>query len=318
MNAKVQSIGGCRVCGSQDTSYLCITHNEHSKTETLSHYSCNECGSVFIGSDIDHEELGVAYSTLDSKKYFEEIEVENRKKMTTAIAHLRDLVAKNESIIDIGAGNGLFVELLHEAGFENLSAHEIKGSDLSRIGKIATHIFEDFDYSTIPANGFGAATLLDVVEHVIEPRYLINMCARILKNDGVIYFHTPVVTRTDRLMHFLQRVPILKKAGTIWQRGRTSIFHLENYTPRSLELLLTEAGFRDIKIEIANELSWPVTRYIRTYLLEKQGLPAFLAPVFTPFLYPLLATNLFNANKAIVCARKAAKASGSEQSNGER
>jgi hypothetical protein len=80
------------------------------------------------------------------------------------------------------------------------------------------------------------------------------MCARILKNDGVIYFHTPVVTRTDRLMHFLQRMPILKKAGTIWQRGRTSIFHLENYTPRSLELLLTEAGFRDIKIEIANEL----------------------------------------------------------------
>jgi hypothetical protein len=164
MDDKAQSIGGCRVCGSRYTSSLCVTHNEHSKIETLSHCRCNE----------------------------------------------------------------------------------------------------------------------------------------------------------DRMMHFLQRVPILKKAGSIWQRGRTSIFHLENYTPRSLELLLTEAGFRDIKIEIANELSWPVTRYIRTYLLEKQGLPAFLAPVFTPFLYPLLATNLFNANKAIVCARKAAEASGSEQSNGGR
>ena len=81
MDDKVQSIGGCRVCGSRATSYLCVTHNEHSKTETLSHYSCNECGSVFIGSDIDNEELGVAYSTVDSKKYFEEIEVENRKKM---------------------------------------------------------------------------------------------------------------------------------------------------------------------------------------------------------------------------------------------
>jgi len=106
------------------------------------------------------------------------------------------------------------------------------------------------------------------------------------------------------MMHFLQKLPVLKKVGTIWQRGRTSIFHLENYTPESLTLLLEDAGFCDIAIEVKNELSWPVTKYIRTYFLEKHGLPGFVAPVFFPIFYPFLATDAFNANKAIVSAKK--------------
>lgn len=116
------------------------------------------------------------------------------------------------------------------------------------------------------------------------------------------------MTKTDRIMHFLLKLPLLKKIGTVWQRGRTSIFHLENYTRKSLTLILENAGFSDIDIEIKNELSWPVTRYIRTYLLEKQGLPGFMAPFLTPFFYPLLATNIFNANKAIVSAINAERA----------
>ena len=134
-----------------------------------------------------------------------------------------------------------------------------------------------------------------------------KMCSRILKKDGVIYFHTPVVTKTDRIMHFLLKLPLLKKIGAVWQRGRTSIFHLENYTQESLVLILENAGFNSINIEVKNELSWPVTRYVRTYLLEKQGLPGFMAPFLAPFFYPLLATNIFNSNKAIVSAKKSKK-----------
>ena len=196
------------------------------------------------------------------------------------------------------------MESLIDAGFSDVSAHEIEGCDLSRITDKASRIYQDFDYRSIPSDTFDAVTLLDVVEHVMDPQYLMTMCARILKDDGVIYFHTPVVTRTDRFMHFLQKVPVLKKVGTAWQRGRTNIFHLENYTPKALRQLLEKAGFGDITIETKNELSWPVSRYVGVYVLDKHGLPRFLAPVLTPILYPLLATNLLNANKAIVRARK--------------
>lgn len=302
----MKQILGCRVCSSRNTTYLCDTYNEHSKTTTINNYVCNECSSVFVGNEVDSEELGIAYSTLDSKKYYEEIALQNQRKMATAIEYLKSLISNDGSIIDIGTGNGSFVELLNEAGFEDVSAHEIEGSDLSNLKKVARCIYQDFDYNSIPSNNFDAVTLLDVVEHVIDPRYLMNECSRILKMGGVIYFHTPIVSRIDRLMHFLQKVPILKKISTIWQRGRTSIFHLQNYTPKSLIHLLKDAGFNDIDIKVKNELSWPITKYIRIYLLEKQGLPGFIAPFFVPFFYPLLATAL-NSNKAIVKARKAKK-----------
>lgn len=304
MSKKDRTIDSCRVCSSHYIDHLCDTDNEHSQTTIIHHYRCQECGSVFVGNIINREELTVAYSTVDSKKYFKEIESENRKKMTTAMEHLNGFISKRDRIIDIGTGNGLFVEMQNDAGFEDVSAHEIEGEDLSEIAKIASRIYQDFNYCSIPSNEFHVVTLLDVVEHVIDPKYLINMCARILKKDGVIYFHTPVVTRTDRLMHVLQKVPALRKAGTIWQRGRTSIFHLENYTPKSLTTLLRNEGFSDIRIEVKNELSWPVSRYVKIYLLEKQGFPGYMAPIFAPIFYPFLATNLLNANKAIVTARK--------------
>lgn len=304
MMKKNRSSSFCRVCGSDSIVYLCETYNEHSETTTIRHYRCNECGSVFVGNHISSGELGIAYSTLDSKKYYEEIESTNRRKMASSIGDLKNLVSTKDAVIDIGTGNGFFVGLLRNEGFEDVSAHEIPGSDLTKIERLASHIYQDFDYSSIPSDKFDAVILLDVVEHVIDPSYLMGMCARILNSDGVIYFHTPVVTRTDRLMHYFLKIPGLRKAGTIWQRGRTSIFHLENYTPKSLMLLLERSGFSDIQIRVENELSWPLSRYVKTYLIEKQGLPEFIAPIFVPLLYPLLATNLFNANKAIVSAKK--------------
>lgn len=304
MNDKQPSHPNCRVCRSADTIYLCRTPNERGNTRILHHYRCAQCGCVFIGNNVDAEDLSLAYSTLDSAKYYKETERPNRSKMAGAVARLKELVPTSGSIIDIGTGSGLFVEMLREAGFSNVSAHEIPGADLSGLKGTASHIYQDFDYSTIPTAGFDAVTMLDVLEHVIDPGYLIDNCSRILAADGTIYFHTPVVTRTDRMMHSFQKLPVLKKIGRMWQRGRSSIFHLENYTPKALTSLLQRSGFGDIRIEVTNELSWPVTRYIRNYLLAKQGLPTFLAPLFYPLLYPILATNWFNANKAIVSARR--------------
>jgi len=236
--------------------------NEHCTTNLLSNYRCSDCGSVFIGNNITSEELAEAYSTLDSAGYYADIETENRQKMANAIKHLEDLISKTNSLIDVGTGNGLFVKLLKESGFENVSAHEIEGSDLSGIRLIAENLFQDHDYHTIPDNSFDAVTLLDVVEHVPAPEFLIKTCARILRDNGLIYFHTPVVTHTDRLMHGLQRVRGLRKAGLIWQRGRTSIFHLQNYTRKALTDLLARCGFGNIEIDVRNELSWPLRKYV--------------------------------------------------------
>jgi len=297
----------CRVCDYAQISFLCFTENEHSSSTKLNHYKCNNCGSVFVGNKIESEELGVAYGTLNTKDYYEDIEIENKKKMKTAIVHLDELIGKKSEVIDIGTGDGLFVKLLNKAGYINISAHEISGSDLSKIEKYAKQIYQDFDYSSIPSGKFDATIMLDVLEHVPAPQFLIDSMSRILKENGIIYFHTPVVTKTDIFMHYLHKLPLLKKVAVIWQRGRTSIFHLENYTKKSIDILLNKAGFKQVSIIFKNELSWPVKRYVEIYLFEKNILSKklkFLSPIIAFMLYPFLASKFFNANKAIVVAQK--------------
>jgi hypothetical protein len=105
-------------------------------------------------------------------------------------------------------------------------------------------------------------------------------------------------------MQHLAGTPVVGKLGRIWQRGRTSIFHLQNYTPAAVHHLLEGTGLEQIQITTQNELSWPVSRYVRVYVCAKQNLPMALAPPIAFVLRPLLATDTFNANKGIVSARR--------------
>lgn len=298
----------CRVCGTVDVRFLCDTANESGRQKILHHYRCGACGSVFVGNVIDEEELAIAYSTLDVDTYYHEIERENAKKMDAAIDHLKRELPLSASIIDIGAGIGLFVRNLYDSGFTDVSAHEISSSPrLAELADLATALYHDHDYGAVPSNHFDAVTLLDVAEHVPNPPMLFDACARILKPGGLLYLHTPVVTRTDRIRHFVQRLPVSAGIGAFWQSGRTSIFHLENYTRKSLALLLRKSGFIEMRIDVINELSWPVHLYVRTYLVERTGVSGHLAPFPTLLLAPLLKSGFFNANKAVVSARKPAE-----------
>jgi 2-polyprenyl-3-methyl-5-hydroxy-6-metoxy-1,4-benzoquinol methylase len=231
------------------------------------------------------------------------------KKSTQELQHL---VGQQSRVIDIGTGDGTFIKLLMEQGFQQVAAHEIPGTDLSKLAASGCMVYQDFDYASVPDHAFDAVTLLDVAEHVRDIHQLFRVCARILRDDGIIYLHTPCVSRLDRMMHMVhQKVPPLALVARVWQRSRTSIFHLQIYSPQSLCLLLQEAGFTNISITVENELSWPVQRYVRVYICDKLGLPQGLAPVLVPLLYPFIATRFFNANKAIVHATKNVPAPGS-------
>ncbi len=82
----------CRVCGSRAIAYLCDTRNEHSETKTLSNFRCEICGSVSVGNIVSGEELGNAYSCLNTRAYYEEIHAKNLNKMAEAVQRLKSAV----------------------------------------------------------------------------------------------------------------------------------------------------------------------------------------------------------------------------------
>jgi SAM-dependent methyltransferase len=294
----------CRVCGSRNNAYLCRTFNEHSRTKWLDNFRCLDCGSVFIGNVISDEELAGAYSTVDEAAYYRETADASAPKFNKAAQDLSRVVSHSAEILDIGGGNGAFVRALRAQGFTNLSIHEIPGADLPELASLTRHVYRDTDYATVPSASFDAITMMDVMEHVPSPDWTIAAAKRMLRPGGVLYLHTPVVTPLDRAMHAIQKLPLVGSIGRAWQRARTSIFHLQNYTARSLSLLMAKNGFEIVALRQTNELSWPVARYVRIYLIEKRGLPKALAPLLVLLLTPFIRSRL-NANKGVLTARVA-------------
>jgi SAM-dependent methyltransferase len=293
----------CRVCGAGDVRLLCQTANEHSRTHILDNYRCVRCGSVFIGNRIGPQELTAAYSTLDEQAYYERTAAASAQKFDRAAEDLAKLVPLDAEVLDIGGGNGAFARALARKGFRNISLHEIPGDEIAGLSGVVRKIYRDADYTTLPASGFDAVTLMDVMEHVPDPATTVAAVKRVLRPGGVVYLHTPVVTVLDRLMHLIQRLPVLGKVGRSWQRARTSIFHLQNYTPHSLSLLMQRGDLAIERLTCITELSWPLALYVRVYFVEKAGLPKFLLPV-AMLAAPVLRSPL-NRNKGVVVARKA-------------
>lgn len=293
----------CRVCHSNRVSFLCEVPNSHTSSSILESYRCNECGSAFIGNDISNDELGEAYASIDTGAYYDEVEAPTKRKMNTVVSNVKDTISKSDKILDIGAGGGHLIRAFNENGFEKLYAHEVPSSGTDGIEDVTEEIYHDFDYQTIPSDEFDLVTLIDVLEHVPDPSYLIQNCIRILKPNGVIYLHTPVVSKLDHLMYALQNIPAIDTIGKAWQRSRTSIFHLSIFTRESLAFLFEQSGFSNQRIESINELSWPVSRYIQTYITSRFDLPDVTTKVLTPFLSTLLKSQYFNSNKAIATAQ---------------
>jgi SAM-dependent methyltransferase len=300
----------CKVCGGR-SKFLCTTPNEHGPISRLDHYRCQKCGLVFVGTSLTADDLCLAYSTIDLTGYFEEIRNENRAKFETASRALLQLLhdgrgadATRAAVLDIGGGNGDFALRLRAHGIADVSVHEIAGADVEPLRANGIPFYQDADYATIPSERFDVVTLLDVAEHVLSPAKLFDACHRVLRPGGLLYVHAPVVTRIDRMMHLLGRVRLFAPITNLWQRGRTSIFHLQNYTAAAFANVLESAGFGDIQFSQKNELSWPVERYVRVYLGDKGGFPRQLLPVVTPAFRILLATDRLNANKGVLTARK--------------
>lgn len=301
----------CKVCSGR-ARHLYATPNDYGGVRELEHYRCAECGLVFIGNHLTLEQIRRAYEELDARGMLHQTPEENEIKFRVAIDALRERIAPEGKALDIGAGRGEFAQLLLEAGYGNVAVHEIPGRDLAHLGTRGIAIFQDFDYRSLPDETYDFVSLLDVAEHALYPVGLLRACHRVLKPGGTLYIHVPTVTRVDRIMQLMRGVPLASSFGRKWQAGRTSIFHLQIFTRKALEIALRRAGFVQFTIEQCNQLAFPADHYVKSYLCEKQGIPHMFAPLVTPIVRPLLATNFFNANRGFARAEKIRSAARNE------
>jgi len=229
----------CLICGSDSLHFFNATAFDSASTAPVSIRECKNCyfawqfprgrtseqsADWYKKAYADHNHANSDYFDEERKREISQLEVD----------YIASLPIENRSLLDIGAGAGIFAALAAENGW-NVTAVDpaISGSrfeDNAAVRAIKGTLDD------IP-NGqlFDLITLWDVIEHVETPLELIKSTRNYLKKGGWLVIETGNYKSADRVME--------GKEHWMYQFD-----HRWYFSPDSMQYLLTECGFESIKI----------------------------------------------------------------------
>jgi SAM-dependent methyltransferase len=216
---------------------------------------CKECGMLYANPVLRQEALAQAYkdASFDSGTESRLAAVTYRRILEP---HLAALASRN-SALDIGAGDGAFLEELLALGFENVVGVEpseapIAAANATVRGYLKCGIFAAEQFAP---ESLDLITCFQVIEHVWDPRKIATDAYALLKPGGLLV----LVAHNRRA--FSARV-----MGT-----KSPIFdieHLQLFDKSTGAALLRAAGFGSIAISsLVNK--YPINYWIKLFPLPR-------------------------------------------------
>ena len=149
----------------------------------------------------------------------------------------------NSTVLDVGAGNGLFAEVINELGIK-VNLHGIEPNSTG--AEIAATKYKTFfrgylsDYikSHDALNKYDAIVLADVIEHVPNSVDLLQEVQRLLNVDGVIYLSVPNVAFASL------RASLLNGSWEYQDWGLLERTHLRFFTKKTLMSVADSIGMQ--------------------------------------------------------------------------
>ncbi|MGH9315942.1 MAG: class I SAM-dependent methyltransferase [Thermoanaerobaculia bacterium] len=209
----------------------------------------------------------------------------DRRSARAYLSHTRP----GSNILDVGCGDGRLLRIFAELGVESerlfgmeLDAQAVASAQ-SRGLRVVRGRVEDADYDP---GFFGLAVLQQVLEHVSDPRAVIEKLHRILEPGGCAIFETPNTASWDHAL-FRRR----------YWGGYHIPRHFFLFRPASLTRLLLACGFEVVEVcFLASPSFWVQSVH---HALAERGFPAGVLRFFDPHLPSPLALALFTGLDAI-------------------
>jgi 2-polyprenyl-3-methyl-5-hydroxy-6-metoxy-1,4-benzoquinol methylase len=213
---------------------------------------CRSCGYIFDNPRPTIEELINFYSRPNQyDSWLTELRPRERL-WKRRLSKLKPTI-KPGTLLDVGTGIGQFLALAR-ASYTAVYGTEVSESAIQIAKqKYQLDLFPGtLENVAIRSQVFDNITVFHVLEHVPDPRSLLNTCHRLLSAEGILVIAVP--NEVASLRAFAGR--ILQKMGLRKQRrlGKfglplislgpdTSEIHLSHFTPRVLQQLLQTEGF---------------------------------------------------------------------------
>lgn len=152
---------------------------------------CHKCGHVFSSYQAEQDYDGYFGEEVKSEDHFWSDQAKAR--MYTEFCN-RFIAGETGKLLDVGCGLGYFVRRIcsfpswQAIGYETSKAAVQFAQEKLRLENVFHGRVEE---SNLPKNYFDIVTLWDVIEHVPDPDPMLSHLSSILKDDGILFLHTP-------------------------------------------------------------------------------------------------------------------------------
>jgi SAM-dependent methyltransferase len=217
--------------------------------------ACNGCGLVRSDPVASQELMAELYAS-SSFDYGSEVE-SLRATYGRVLARLEARSHSREALLEIGCGNGFFLQEARRRGWREVRGVEPSGDAVAKAApELAGAITQDVMRGGLFApESFDAVCLFQVLDHIPDPIALLRDCREVLRPGGqILALNHNVEAWSARLLG--ERSPIV------------DVEHTYLYSPATMLRLFAKAGFVDPWVGSVRNT------YSLAYLLRLLPLPA--------------------------------------------
>lgn len=256
----------CVLCGSRE-SRTCSTGFDfeyNTVSNPFRFVTCVSCGHVYLNPRPSHEDLGTIYPstyyTLSGTKGI--VARMQRIWEGSKVALYREALGPGKKrILDIGCGDGRFLEVLRTYGSKDW---ELVGTDFDEaaVERCRARGFNAFARRVEEIEGeentFDAIVMLQLIEHVDDPVKIAAKAFELLRPGGVFIVETPNLAGLDyKLFH--QR----------WWGHYHFPRHWNLFSKKSLMAMLERQGFSIVRTDqLISTSAWTIS--LHNYLLDRR------------------------------------------------
>ncbi len=157
---------------------------------------CDHCGLIFVSPIPNESEDIYNKSYFAGGEEFGYVDYDRDKEpmkhtFELYLDNMEHVLKRKGKLLDVGCATGYFMDIAKKRGWE------VEGVEISEyavgLGKSKGLIIHQgtLDNINLPEKSFDAITLLDVVEHLKDPRSVMVKAKKLLKEDGVVVVATP-------------------------------------------------------------------------------------------------------------------------------
>jgi len=231
----------CEICGKDG-----VLVPQVQRSDRLIIVECKNCGLAFLNP----RPKAFHISRLYSKDYFDGSLNSNNigysqkylNNLTPKIAPiLLEFIGlenlKNRKILEIGCASGILLAALRSFGAEVFGIEPVKEVAKIAISNFNLKIINDwFENVNLPKNYFDIIIAMEVIEHVLSPKFFLTKAFNLLKSNGILILSTP-------------NYDAGKYIGPEWIGFRTSLEHIYYFSASAIRKLSENVGFNVVKIK---------------------------------------------------------------------